>query len=450
LNETATIILAAGKGKRMKSELIKVLHPLMGIPMLSYPIEVAKKLDSKRIILVVGHQGELIEERFKDKGLVFIEQKEQLGTGHAVMCTKDAMKDFKGDVLILCGDVPLVKENTITELIEVHRRGSSKVTVLTTKIETPEGYGRIIRKENGEILSIVEEKDASDEQRRVKEVNTGIYCTEAEYLFEALEKVGRNNKNSEYYLTDIIDEENALGFLAENAFEVMGINNRLEMAKANEIIRREIIEEIMIEGVSVIDPLSTYIERGVRIGKDTTIFPNCYIRGASVIGRDCIIEPGSVITDSEIGDKVNIKSYCVISNSKIANEVSIGPFAHLRPDSVLEDKVKVGNFVELKKTRLGEGSKASHLSYLGDAELGRGVNVGAGTITCNYDGRKKHKTTIEDRVFIGSDTQFVAPVRIGEGAYIGAGSTITENVPAGNLALSRTKQVNKDRKRRKK
>ena len=322
----------------MKSKRIKLLHPLMGIPMLSYPIELAKKLDSKKIILVVGHQKELIEERFKEKGLLFIEQKEQLGTGHAIMCTKDALKDFKGDILILCGDVPLVKENTIKELIEVHRSGSSKVTVLTMNIENPKGYGRIIRKENGEILRIVEQKDASDEQRRIKEVNTGIYCTKANYLFKALEKVGRNNMNSEYYLTDIVVEENALGVLSENSFEVMGINDRLEMAKANEFIRTEIIEKIMLGGVSIIDPRSTYIEREVIIGQDTTIFPNCSIRGKSLIGRDCIIESGCVIADSEVGDKVNIRPYCVISNSKIADEETIGPFAHVQPDSKYEEK----------------------------------------------------------------------------------------------------------------
>ncbi|HCX90050.1 MAG TPA: bifunctional UDP-N-acetylglucosamine diphosphorylase/glucosamine-1-phosphate N-acetyltransferase GlmU [Deltaproteobacteria bacterium] len=452
VRETVTVILAAGKGTRMKSNLVKVLHPLMGEPMLSFPIEVARKINSQDIILVTGYQAELIRERFKGEGLTFVEQKEQLGTGHAVLCTKDTLKDFKGDILILCGDVPLIKEDTVRALIEVHQEGSSAVTVLTTKLPNPEGYGRIIRGDDGGILRIVEERDATDLEKEVKEVNTGIYCAKASYLFQALQMVGRENKQSEYYLTDIVaiateHDEKVKGFLAEDPFEVMGINNREELAKANEVIRREILYKLMMNGVGIIAPQTTFIERDVRIGIDTVIYPNCYIQGNSQIGKECIIEPGSMITNSIIGDSVIIKTCCVISDSKIANRVIIGPFAHLRPDTELEDKVKIGNFVEIKKTKIGEGSKASHLSYLGDATLGRGVNVGAGTITCNYDGLKKNQTIIEDNVFIGSDTQFVAPVKIGEGAYIGAGSTITEDVPSGSLALSRAKQVTKKRKR---
>jgi bifunctional UDP-N-acetylglucosamine pyrophosphorylase/glucosamine-1-phosphate N-acetyltransferase len=347
--------------------------------------------------------------------------------------------------------VPLIKEDTIRALIEVHQGGKSGVAVLTTKLPNPEGYGRIIRGDDGEILRIVEERDATDQERKVKEVNTGIYCAKASYLFHALQMVGRENKQSEYYLTDIVavtteDDEKAKGFLTEDPFEVMGINNREELAKANEVIRKDILYKLMMEGVGIMDPRTTFIERYVRIGRDTVIYPNCYIQGHSQIGKECIIEPGSMITNSIIGDSVIIKTCCVISDSKIANRVVIGPFAHLRPDTELEDKVKIGNFVEIKKSKIGEGSKASHLSYLGDAILGKGVNVGAGTITCNYDGLKKHQTIIEDNVFIGSDTQFVAPVKIGEGAYIGAGSTITEDVPSGSLALSRAKQVTKKRK----
>ncbi|MEW6615074.1 MAG: bifunctional UDP-N-acetylglucosamine diphosphorylase/glucosamine-1-phosphate N-acetyltransferase GlmU [Thermodesulfobacteriota bacterium] len=451
MREIVTVILAAGKGTRMKSNLVKVLHPLMGEPMLSFPIEVARKINSKDIILVTGYQAELIRERFKEEGLTFVEQKEQLGTGHAVLCTKDTLKDFKGDILILCGDVPLIKEGTVRALIAVHRKENSKITVLTTNLPSPEGYGRIIRGNDREILRIVEEKDATDVEKEMKEVNTGIYCAKASYLFRALQMVGRENRQYEYYLTDVVAiatevEEKAKGFLAEDSFEVMGINNREELAKANEVIRKGILYKLMMEGVSIIDPRTTFIERNVRIGRDTVIYPNCYIQGNSQIGRECTIEPGSMITNSIIGDNVTIKTCCVISDSKIANRVVIGPFAHLRPDTELEDRVKIGNFVEVKKSRIGEGSKAAHLSYLGDAILGKGVNVGAGTITCNYDGFKKHQTIIEDNVFIGSDTQFIAPVKIGEGAYIGAGSTITEDVPSGNLALGRAKQVTKKRK----
>ncbi|MFH2012189.1 MAG: bifunctional UDP-N-acetylglucosamine diphosphorylase/glucosamine-1-phosphate N-acetyltransferase GlmU [Pseudomonadota bacterium] len=454
MREIVTVILAAGKGTRMRSSLVKVLHPLMGEPILSFPIELARKIKSRDIILVTGYQAELIKERFRGEKLTFVEQKEQLGTGHAVLCAEDALKDFEGDILILCGDVPLIKERTIRKLIDVHQGGKSGVTVLTTKLQNPQGYGRIIRGNAGEILRIVEEKDATNVEKYVKEVNTGIYCVKASYLFTALKMVGRENKQSEYYLTDIAAiakklDERTNGFLADNPLEVMGINNREELAKANEVIRKDILHKLMIEGVSIIDPQTTFIEKGVKIGRDTVIYPNCYIRGNSQIGEECVIEPGSMITNSIIGDGVIIKTSCVISDSKIGNKVIIGPFAHLRPDTELEDKVKIGNFVEIKKSKIGEGSKASHLSYLGDATLGRGVNVGAGTITCNYDGFKKHKTIIENNVFIGSDTQFVAPVKIGEGSYIGAGSTITENVPPGNLAMSRTKQETRERKKKK-
>ncbi|MFH1624834.1 MAG: bifunctional UDP-N-acetylglucosamine diphosphorylase/glucosamine-1-phosphate N-acetyltransferase GlmU [Pseudomonadota bacterium] len=451
MKKIATLILAAGKGTRMKSNLVKVLHPLMGAPMLSFPIEVAKKVGSEKIIVVIGYQGELIREKFETEGLVFVEQQEQLGTGHAVLCAKDSLKDFAGDVLILCGDVPLLREETIRGLIGVHQRGGSKIAVLTTKLENPEGYGRIIRGDDNQILSIVEEKDASDVERKVKEVNGGIYCADARYLFHALQLVRRENKQSEYYLTDIVglaneENEKVLNFSAEDPFEAMGINTRVDLARVNEVIRKEMLTRLMMEGVSIIDPQTTFIERDVQIGRDTVIYPNCYIRGTSVIGEECILESGSTITNCIIGDRVVIKSCCVINGSKVGSEVSLGPFAHLRPHTELGAGVKIGNFVEIKKSKIGEGSKASHLTYLGDAVVGKGVNVGAGTITCNYDGTKKHQTTIEDNVFIGSDTQFVAPVRIGEGAYIGAGSTITRDVPSGCLALSRAKQVIKNKK----
>ena len=451
MREVVTVILAAGKGTRMKSNLVKVLHPLMGEPMLSFPIEVARKINSQDIILVTGYQSELIRERFKDEGLTFVEQKEQLGTGHAVLCTKDTLKDFKGDILILSGDVPLIKEDTIRALIDVHQKENSKIAVLTTKLPNPQGYGRIIRGEDDKVLRIVEDKDAGDYERDVQEVNTGTYCIDARYLFDALKKIGRENRQREHYLTDVIaiaaeEKQRVLAFSAEDPFEVMGINNREELARANEVIRKDILYKLMMEGVGIIDPRTTFIERDVRIGRDTVIYPNCYIQGNSQIGKECIIEPGSMITNSIIGNSVIIKTCCVISDSKIANKVIIGPFAHLRPETELDDKVKIGNFVEIKKSKIGEGSKASHLSYLGNAILGRGVNVGAGTITCNYDGLKKHQTIIEDNVFIGSDTQFVAPVKIGEGAYIGAGSTITNDVPSGSLALSRAKQVTRKRK----
>ncbi len=451
MKEIAALILAAGKGTRMKSDLVKVLHPLMGMPMLWYPIETVKKIGSRNIVVVVGYQAGRVRNTFDGEDIIFVEQKEQLGTGHAVLCAEQRLGNFRGDVLILCGDVPLIKEETVRKLVAVHQRKKSKVTVLTTILENPEGYGRIIKGENGDVLRIVEEKDASRAEREVQEVNTGIYCVDGPYLFRTLDKVGRVNEQSEYYLTDIVaiaaeDRESVVGFLAEDPSEVMGINNRRQMAKAIHVIRERIIDRLMLNGVTVIDPRTTFIERDVRIGRDTVICPGCYIRGASTIGQNCIVEQGSIVINSELGDGVVIKSYSVISDSKICGEASIGPFAHLRPGTELGSKVKIGNFVEVKKSKIGEGSKASHLSYLGDAVVGRGVNVGAGTITCNYDGKRKYETVIEDGVFIGSDTQFVAPVTIGECAYIGAGSTITRDVPSGSLALSRSRQVIKERR----
>ena len=367
MDKLAIVILAAGKSTRMKSNLVKVLHPLMGMPMLSFLIETVKNIGSNKIVVVIGYQGGLVRERFKGEALTFVEQKEQNGTGHAVLCVREDLKGFTGDVLILCGDVPLIRKETIEEMIAVHRESNSKITVLTTKLNDPMGYGRIVRGENGEVLRIVEEKDADDIEREVREVNTGIYCVKAEYLFETLIQVGRENKQSEYYLTDIVaistgNKVNVMGFLAEDPFEVMGINDREEMAKANEVIKKRILVRLMKEGISIIDPQTTFIERNVRIGKDTVIYPNCFIQGNSTIGEECVIEAGSVIIDSRIGDRVVIRPYCVINDSCIADEVRVGPFAHLRPETELEAKVKIGSFVEVKKSGIGEESKAKRVT----------------------------------------------------------------------------------------
>lgn len=445
MRDVAAIILAAGQGKRMKSEMPKVIHPVASVPMIFYPIEVAKSIGIKKIIVVVGHKGDLVKNAVKEKGILFVNQESQLGTGHAVMCAESALKDFKGDVLILSGDVPLIAKETLTSLIKMHRRTKGVLSLITTIIDNPSGYGRILRDKNNSIVKIVEHKDASEKQRGIKEVNTGIYCILSDFLFSNLKKVKNKNRQGEYYLPDLIEMavnqgKKASGILHINPEEVMGINNRIELAEANEEMRERINNEIMLSGVTLIDPETAYIHKTVKIGMDTVICPGVFLEGSTQIGKDCIIEHGCKIVNSSIGDNSRIKNFSVIEDSEIGKDVSIGPFARLRPETIVEDGARIGNFVEVKKTRIGRGSKANHLSYLGDATIGRDVNIGAGTITCNYDGIKKHRTIIEDGAFIGSDTQLVAPVKVGKNAYIGSGSTITKNVPKDALALSRVQQ----------
>ena len=443
----AVIILAAGKGKRMKSRKVKMLHLLSGSPMLRYTVDLASRLKAERAIVVIGHQGEELKRIFHGEGIEFCLQEKQLGTGDAVRCAQNILKDFSGTVLILCGDVPLTRLETLKQLIELHTFSRATVTVLTTMVKDPAGYGRIVRNKRGTVVRIVEEKDTSKRERIISEINSGIYCIEKNFLFQALPGIKKENAQAEYYLTDVLsmaarERKKVSALIAVDPDEVMGINDRADLAKAERIMRERINTDLMREGVTIVDPASTYIDKGVTIGKDTIIYPNCIIQGHTVIGENCTIESGVTIIDSKTGSEVVVKSCSVITKCTIGNRVSIGPFAHLRPETHLEERVKIGNFVEVKKSRIGKGSKASHLSYIGDTTMGEGVNVGAGTITCNYDGEKKHHTHIEDRVFIGSDTQFIAPVRIGKDSVIGAGSTITRSVPPFSLAVSRARQVN--------
>ena len=444
----STVILAAGKGMRMKSDLVKVLHPLLGVPMLSYPIEVSLNgVKAKRTVVIVGHQADQIKERFKDPRIQFFLQKEQLGTGHAVLQALPYLKGFKGIVLILCGDVPLVKANTLHSFIDAFRKSDAVLSVLTTVVEDPFGYGRIIRSSKGWIKKIVEEKDATKEEKSIREINTGIYCVQASFLIDGLSKIGKDNAQGEYYLTDLVEIARKSGFrcsahIVADPGEVMGINTRVDLSVANEVLKQEKLKELMLSGVTVLDPKTTYVERMVEVGRETTLYPNCYLHGMTKIGERCIIEPNSKITDSHIGDEVIIRSNSVVTESKIEEGASIGPFAHLRPLTVVKTKANIGNFVEVKKSVIGKGSKANHLTYIGDSTVGEEVNIGAGTITCNYDGFKKHQTIIGDRVFVGSNVELVAPVKVGNDSTIGAGSTITEDVPEGALAISRTKQKN--------
>lgn len=446
--DVATIILAAGKGTRMKSDLVKVLHPLLGVPMLRYPIDLSlNDIKAGKTIVVVAFQGERIRAEFPDDRLTFVDQGDPLGTGHAVLCTESHLKGFKGIVLILYGDVPLLKAETIRRFIKTHRGNDGVITVMTAMVEDPTGYGRITRGDGRCVRRIVEEADASHSEKSIKEVNTGIYCVDSPFLFEALRRVSSENAQGEYYLTDIVavaneQEKKAYAFLVDDSTEMMGINTRVDLTKAEESLRRELLTEMMLSGVTIIDPQTTYIDKTVRIGRDTVIYPNCCLQGGTTIGKHCILESNAKIADSTIGSNVVIKASSVITESTIDEGVAIGPFAHLRPGTIVKRNARIGNFVEVKKSVIGEGSKANHLTYLGDTTVGRDVNVGAGTITCNYDGEKKYPTIIEDGAFVGSNTALVAPVVVKKDSTIGAGSTITRDVPEEALGITRSRQKN--------
>jgi bifunctional UDP-N-acetylglucosamine pyrophosphorylase / glucosamine-1-phosphate N-acetyltransferase len=448
LEGIATIILAAGKGTRMKSELVKVLHPILGLPMLSYPIELSLKgIKAEKTIVVVGHQADRIQGMFKNFKIDIALQEKQLGTGHAVLQAIPFLQSFSGTVLILCGDVPLVELETLRSFIDTYKENGSTLSVLTAVVEEPFGYGRILRNSGGWLEKIVEEKDASEKERMIREINTGIFCVKAPFLMEGLREIGKENAQGEYYLTDLVEVAKKRGLrcsahIVADPVEVMGINTRVDLAVANEVLRQKKLKDLMLSGVTVVDPKTTYVDRTVEVGKDSTLYPNCHLQGKTKIGERCIIEPNSKISDSLIGNDVTIRANSVITESKIEEGASIGPFAHLRPLSEVKTKAKIGNFVEVKKSVIGKGSKANHLSYIGDSLLGEDVNIGAGTITCNYDGFEKHQTIIGNRVFVGSNVELVAPVKVGNDSSIGAGTTVTKDVPEGALAISRVKQKN--------
>ncbi|MBI5826557.1 MAG: bifunctional UDP-N-acetylglucosamine diphosphorylase/glucosamine-1-phosphate N-acetyltransferase GlmU [Deltaproteobacteria bacterium] len=449
MKELAAIILAAGKGTRMKSKMPKVLHRVAGFPMLYYPLSVLKGLKAKRVIVVVGHGAEEVRAAFADEKVEFVTQSEQLGTGHAVMTAVKGLAGFRGDILILSGDVPLITKETIKALCAIHRGASLKkrpaLSMVTALLEDTKGYGRVVRDEHGAVVRVVEDRDCSPLQREINEVNAGIYLVSSKFLLGNIGRVNNRNAQGEYYLPDLIEiavksgeKVSALTHLYPE--EVFGINNRVELARADKIMRKRTAEALMLNGVTIIDPDSTYIDAQVKAGMDTVIYPGVHLIGPTVIGEDCVIEENVRIEDSSIGDNSTIKSHSIIEDSEAGKEVSIGPFARLRPGSVIRDRARIGNFVEVKKTVVGKGSKANHLTYLGDSVIGEGVNIGAGTITCNYDGFSKHTTTIEDGAFIGSDTQLVAPVRVGKGAYVGSGTTVTRDVPPDSLVTTRAEE----------
>ncbi len=441
----STIILAAGQGKRMQSELPKVLQPLAGKPLLSHVLETARRLGAEHRYIVYGHGGELVKAAYEGEALHWVHQAQQLGTGHAAAQAIGSIPDDH-TVLVLCGDVPLTSVFTLQQLVEA---GSAGLAVLTVIFDDPTGYGRILRNPGGQIEAIVEERDATPEQRLVREVNTGLIASTAANLKRWLGQLDNNNAQGEYYLTDIVGLAVAENMAVEaieavSADEVLGINDKVQLAEAEKIYRRTVTEELMRAGVTIIDPERIDIRGELRCGRDVVIDVNVVFEGNVELGEGVTVGPNCVIRDSSIGDASQVHANCVIENAVTGSRCQVGPFARLRPETRLADEVKVGNFVEIKKSELGFGSKVSHLTYIGDSEIGQRVNVGAGTITCNYDGANKHRTVIGDDAFIGSGVQLVAPVTVGAGATIGAGSVITHDTPDGKLTVGRARQRSVD------
>ena len=455
INELNVLIMAAGLGTRMKSKRAKVLHQLGGLPLITHVTRTARSLNPLSIIVVVGHQAEEVEEVVRGEiGELagFALQAEQRGTGDAVESARQLLENSESILVVLSGDVPLIKSETLRKLVDHHRHTSSDCSILTVRLENPTGYGRVIRDEHDAFARIVEQKDATAEERQVKEINSGIYCFNTRKLFQALRSVEPTNQQGEYYLTDVpailLREGGVVTcFLHQDAREVSGINTRAELAEFENLMRRNTIRGLMINGgVTFIDPSHAYIGADAKIGRDTIIYPDVAIEGNSELGENCVVRSGSRITDSRLGDNVTVKDHSIIVDSVIGSSCSVGPFAHLRMNATMEDKATVGNFVEVKKSRIGRGTKAMHLSYLGDATIGSETNIGAGTVTCNYDGVRKHETIIEDNVKIGSDTMLVAPVRVGSRSVTGAGSVVTKDVPPDSLVMGVPAVVKKSTK----
>lgn len=451
-NKLSVVILAAGLGTRMKSRRAKVLHELGGLPLITHVVKTARALDPLTILVVVGHQAEDVEKAVLEAVgdlASFVVQAKQRGTGDAVESARSLLENSDSLLLVLSGDVPFIRAETLKKLIAHHRESGAACSILSVELPNPAGYGRMVRNEDGSFARIVEHKDATAEQREIREINSGIYCFEARDLFQALRRVEPVNEQGEYYLTDVAEIILSLGgtvsvYLHDDAREVSGINTRAELAEFENLLRRNIIRRLMVEtGVTFIDPSHAYIGPEAEVGADCIIYPDVSIEGKSVIGEGCVIRSGARIANSRLGNDVTVKDHSIIVDSEIGAHCSVGPFAHLRMNAVLEDKAAVGNFVEVKKSRLKRGVKAMHLTYLGDATIGERTNIGAGTVTCNYDGTRKHETIVEDDVKIGSDTMLVAPVTVGARSMTGAGSVVTKDVPPDSLVAGVPAEVKK-------
>lgn len=445
-NNRYAVILAAGKGTRMQSKLYKVLHKVCDRTMVELVLDSLSDLEMQEVITVVGHGAERVKEVLGDR-TKFVLQVEQLGTAHAVKVAKDELKDKEGTTIVMYGDTPLIRSETINNMLDHHEKMNAKATVLTAIADNPFAYGRIIRDVNGNLVKIVEEKDATEQERKIKEINSGIYCFDNKLLFEMLEKVKNDNNQGEYYLPDVLglireQKEIIETYLCDDFDETFGVNDRVALAYAENVMRNRINTKHMLAGVTLVDPTNTYIAPNAVIGRDTTIYPNVTIKSNTIIGEDCQIKPNSYLENVQIGNGVKVIS-STISDSKIGDYTSVGPYSHIRNNCELGKNVRVGNFVELKNTTYGDGSKTAHLSYLGDTEVGSNTNIGCGTITVNYDGKNKYKTKIGSDAFIGCNSNLIAPLEIGDGAVVAAGTTVTENAPDDALVIARVKQENK-------
>jgi len=445
MSDLLAIILAAGKGSRMKSALPKVLHPIGGKPMVEHVLAAAHMAGAGRKVVVVGFGAESVKATVGTQA-EYVTQAEQLGTGHAVMQASSCLQDFDGTVMVLCGDTPLLRGQTLAKLFAEHQAMQASATVLTACMTDPTGYGRVIRDDSGQVFKIVEQKDATSSELAINEVNTGIYCFDRVALFDALRSIDCNNMQGEYYLTDVIGvlaqaKAKVCAVQVDDTAETLGINSRIQLAEAEKILRRRKLIRLMDNGVTIMDIESTFIDDQVCIEPDTIIYPFTWIEGATTIGKGSKIGPNSRIQNSSIGENA-ILHFIYAHECQIGNDVTVGPYVHLRPDTVLADGVKIGNFVEVKNSQVGARTKIPHLSYIGDTDMGAGVNIGCGAITVNYDGKKKHRTIVQDGAFIGCNSNLVAPVTVGEGAYVAAGSTITKNVPRAALGVARARQSN--------
>jgi bifunctional UDP-N-acetylglucosamine pyrophosphorylase/glucosamine-1-phosphate N-acetyltransferase len=449
VGELHVVILAAGKGTRMKSMQPKVLHPLAGKPLIEHVLRTVDRLEAASTVLVIGHGADDVRAALAARpSLHFVVQSPQLGTGHALLQAEPVLAGKRGTVLLLYADVPLLQASTLSRLIETHRGARAAATVLTAQVADPYGYGRIVRDDDGRITRIVEQRDASSEEQAIGEINSGIYAFDLAPLFGALHSLATDNAQGEYYLTDLVSIYHRAGLPVETLRleqtpELQGVNSRVDLAELTLVLRNRKNRDLMLDGVTLEDPATTYVEEDVTVGPDTVLAPGVMLEGRTTVGARCRIHAGAHLINATIADDVTILDRTVITDATVGPGASVGPFAHIRPESVIAEHARVGNFVELKKTSLGSHSKANHLAYLGDATIGARVNVGAGTITCNYDGERKHQTIIEDGVFIGSDSQLIAPVRIGRDAYVAAGSSITQDVPADALAIARGRQDTK-------